>query len=1138
MALYIGKKVGSPTVIKEVESGEVISVENNSFNIELETVSGVLKKKSIVGSGSAKTLDIDVVASDSQFEVFDLELDTADNIKNNEDYFVGFTDDVIFYDIIKEEPTNLVNIHPLEITFPSGAIYSHKYNKQINYKSKTVYFYDYTDMFDYPIIGYEDDGSEVLMNMYAIYNDSSCEIVLLNRIMTPSDVPSGFTDYILIKQITIPEHTPFHGEIVQQPWTNPKLTGNGTMGGTGCACAADSYYNSSYYQYYAFDNSTSSYWRNSTNSTPTWITYYTPNAAFVTSVVFSFNSIASAGRIEGSNDNSTWTTIGSFSGNTSSTLTVECSSTKPYKYIRFYRTSTYSGSYGAIYDMTINGFTLSSKWYSKTLLTHIINNGQTNPESFINGSYYSSSSKLVECSSQPLITTNMYEDGCLFKYDDTGYGDLNTKSYVVKNVDSDVYKIAITDKTIEELQGDETIDYVEEVGDFVLPSHYNFIYTGEEQTPNFEIVGSLTNNDCVISGFSSNNYIKLNTPFSPGNKTWEIIQKFTTDFSDTTSGKQLFHSSYSDMVGVNYRYGIGLWIEPNSGTHARRLDYFCSANTSSWLFDEYGSTQLNDNTTYWVKYGWDGYKYYLKLSTDGVTYGADDISFASTTPVYSSLTTTLIGIYKTTEYSLPFSKSIDLNECSITIDGSLWWEGYNKSLQLKDQFQTSCNFLSNDEPTAFINADNEDLNITSNDSFLAPYFKSILTQENYNKIGQIIINSDCIASGFTTSSYVHIPTNYRSTPHSYILKFTTGSSVTSGATQTILHNEYFIACEINSSGWLYSYSWSRNLSENIVQVQPNTTYWVKIQISGNNRTIWISDDGMTWIQKLTQTDNSINNASSYEMRLGLSSYNYATPFNGSFDLKECYILDNSDREVWRAVTKKNKIIGCLVNYEDTGSTNALKAYKVSYTDDSVGVVLSNDETFTVENMDTKTYLADIVIPQHNLFTYGEKTVKTDWKNSKLTSNGTMGGTSPACQTSGYYSSSYYPYYAFDETTNYWHSNTTKPQWITYYTPTEIYVDTIKITLSDYNPMFFEIQGSNNNTTWTTLVDGLNKINSSGQTLEIPVNSENPYKYIRLVNKKGYNSTYTTVREMFIYGHTINSENGWIPVESMWNPMGE
>ena len=92
MALYIGKKVGSPTVIKEVESGEVISVENNSFNIELETVSGVLKKKSIVGSGSAKTLDIDVVASDSQFEVFDLELDTANNIKNNDDYFKFYND--------------------------------------------------------------------------------------------------------------------------------------------------------------------------------------------------------------------------------------------------------------------------------------------------------------------------------------------------------------------------------------------------------------------------------------------------------------------------------------------------------------------------------------------------------------------------------------------------------------------------------------------------------------------------------------------------------------------------------------------------------------------------------------------------------------------------------------------------------------------------------------------------------------------------------------------------------------------------------------------------------------------------------------------------------------------------------------
>lgn len=936
MALYIGKKVGSPTVIKEVESGDVISVENNSFNIELETVSGVLKKKSNIGSGSAKTLDIDVVASDSQFEVFDLELDTTDNIKSNEDYVIGFTDDVLFYDCIKENPADLSNITPLQVTFPNGAVYSHKYNKQINYNSKTVYFFNYTDMFDYPIIGYEDDGSEVLMNMYVIYNDLSCEIVLLNEIMTPSDIPSGFTDYMFVRQITIPAHAPFHAEIIQQDWTNPKLTTNGTVGGTSCACAADSYYGSSYYQYRAFDNSTSSYWRNNHNSTPTWITYYTPVAVFVTSVVFSFNSIASAGRIEGSNDNSTWTTIGTFSGNTSSTLTVECSSTVPYKYIRFYRTSTYSGSYGAIYDMTINGFTSETKWFCKDLITHIQNNDTHEPESFLNANYYSPNGKFVSSDDQPLISTLEYESGCLYKYTDDGFGSMDTKSFVIKYVDSDEYKIAITDKTVEEIQGDETIEYVEEIDYYVLPTHYNFTYIGEEPTPNFEIVGTLTDNDGVFSGYNESNYIRLENEFNPGNNPWEMVLKITTGDS--------FKSSEYWFGCENGNNGLLLVVVND------HLGWFLSSTGSSWnIASSDVNYILSTNTTYLVRASYDLSTYKLEVSSDdGQTWSTSSTinSTERISPCY------LFGGASWDKSSAYFGGSIDMKESYIKVDGNYWWTAYSLPFTLKDQFQSSCNFVSNDEPTniKYI-TDNNSNNLT----YLAPY--------------------------------------------------------------------------------------------NIVSYQP--------------------------------------------------------------------------------------VYGCLVNYEDNGLANILKAYKVTYTDNNVGVVLSTDDSFTVENMSEKTYLADVVIPNHKLFTYGEKTVQTPWENSKLTGNGTMGGTSSACQTSGYYSSNYYPYYAFDRNTNnYWHSNNTKPQWITYYTPLAVYIDTIKILLSSYNPFFFEIQGSNNNTDWDILVDDMNKNNTSGQTIEIPVNSENPYKYIRLVNKKGYNSTYTTVNEMYIYGHTLNSENGWIPVESM------
>ena len=1118
MALYIGKKVGTPTVIKEIEIGGGETVGGSgSFDLELETVSGRIKEKSIIGSGSTESNNIIVTSNDDRLQEIDIEIQPNYDIKSNEDYVVGFTDDVLFYDCIKENPTDLVNIHPLEITFPNGAVYSHKYNKQINYKSKTVYFYDYTDNFDYPNIGYEDDGSEVLMNMYAIYNDATCEIVLLNRIMTPSDVPSGFTDYMLIKQITIPAHTPFHAEIVQQPWTNPILTSNGTMGGDSPACDAYYTYSSSYNPYRAFDNSTSTDWR-SDYSDNTWITYYTPTPIYITSVVFSFYSTAAAGRIEGSNDNSSWVTIGSFTGNTSSTLTVECSTTTPYKYIRFYRTSTYSGSGGRIYDMKINGYTLGSKWYSKTLLTHIINNGQNNPESFINGSYYSSSSKLVECSSQPLITTNMYEDGCLFKYDDTGYGDLNTKSYVVKNVDSDVYKIAITDKTIAELQGDETIDYAEEVGNFVLPSHYNFDYDGGEPTPNFNIYGeSLTETDGVYSGFTASNYLRIIDEFNPGDKPWELMTKVTTG-SNMKASEYWFGSENGDN---------GLLIAFQSGY----LCWYLSSNGSSWDIASYQGryNATSSTTTYLVRASYDLATYKLEVSTNNGETWTTVSTINSTLKISPCYLFIGSAWDKSSSY---LDGSIDLNETYIKVDGKYWWTAYSLPFTLKDQFQSSCNFLRNDEPNKF--------NIIANESIgIQP------KEQNFTVVGTLTDN-DGVFSGFTSNSYIKMKNEIPSGNKEIVFKMNIGNDVST------LQN-IFSSFDTNKNSNIYIQSgklsyWTTS-GYGSYSVSSNTGYWMHIIVSNNTTNLYILTDNNYTHESLPTTGwTTITSISGDAFGNNLMCFGCdgggSYPFLGSIELNESYIKVN-DELWWKGYIGNyfynntsiapytlvdDKLVGCLVNYEDNGSANILKAYKVTYTDNNVGVVLSNDESFTVENMDTKTYLADIVIPRHNLFTYGEKTVQTPWENPKLTANGTVGGTSNACQSSGYYDTSYYPYRAFDKNTNeQWHSNGNKPQWITYYTPTAIYVDTIKILLSSYNPFFFEIHGSNNNTDWDILVDDMNKNNTSGQTIEIPVNSENPYKYIRLLNKKGYNSSYTTVNEMYIYGHTINSENGWIRV---------
>ena len=313
----------------------------------------------------------------------------------------------------------------------------------------------------------------------------------------------------------------------------------------------------------------------------------------------------------------------------------------------------------------------------------------------------------------------------------------------------------------------------------------------------------------------------------------------------------------------------------------------------------------------------------------------------------------------------------------------------------------------------------------------------------------------------------------------------------------------------------------------------NTWYYAKLSCDSSFKyTLSYSTDGTNYTQLLSYNGNQMYQNSSYKLCIGNDLYGSSSqlPFLGEIDLKETYIkIGNS--YFWRGFGENDVLLGCLVNYTDDGSANTIKAYKVDFSSGDNRVILTNDVSFILDGMVSKTFLADIVIPEHKLFTYGQKTTEVSWTRPNLTSNGTMGGSSNACAASSYYSSSYYPYYAFySSTSNTWQSNSGNyPHWITYYTPTAVYIDKISILLSSYNQMFYEIQGSNNNSTWTTLVDDLNKVNSSGSTIEIPVNSANAYKYIRFYGKKGYNPSYMSANKIYIYGHTIKTENGWISV---------
>ena len=113
-------------------------------------------------------------------------------------------------------------------------------------------------------------------------------------------------------------------------WTRPNLTSDGIMGGSTAACQANS---ATAPAYYAFDGNMGNYWRSGTN--PSWITFYSPVPLKVSSFQWKgFYTVAKSGTLYGSDNNSSWTTIKTFTNSALDfTITVP-ETTKAYKYYR------------------------------------------------------------------------------------------------------------------------------------------------------------------------------------------------------------------------------------------------------------------------------------------------------------------------------------------------------------------------------------------------------------------------------------------------------------------------------------------------------------------------------------------------------------------------------------------------------------------------------------------------------------------------------------------------------------------------------------------------------------------------------------------------------------------------------------
>ena len=146
-------------------------------------------------------------------------------------------------------------------------------------------------------------------------------------------------------------------------WTRPNLSTNGTMGGSSCAASGDASSNS-YPAWKAFDNNTTSTgWISKTTNTGT-LYFYSPTPikvvkVYLTAYATNVNTrVAKAGKIYGSNDNSNYTSLGSWSNNTSKTWTVKLTNSTFYKYYKISVTANANSGYApGFYDVAFNAYT-------------------------------------------------------------------------------------------------------------------------------------------------------------------------------------------------------------------------------------------------------------------------------------------------------------------------------------------------------------------------------------------------------------------------------------------------------------------------------------------------------------------------------------------------------------------------------------------------------------------------------------------------------------------------------------------------------------------------------------------------------------------------------------------------------------
>jgi len=262
--------------------------------------------------------------------------------------------------------------------------------------------------------------------------------------------------------------------------------------------------------------------------------------------------------------------------------------------------------------------------------------------------------------------------------------------------------------------------------------------------------------------------------------------------------------------------------------------------------------------------------------------------------------------YKTVNGTINVTEDLD-NLTQITLDPSS--EIYNSNLDYTISTEDLCPPIitfNNDItlPDGYVMKKNSYMYAPYGQSYLLPKYSD--GEENITRVGNIKINSNKIASNFSSNDYIKtiVPFNPSNNLWEVKIKFKTGSDFSDD--QSLFHSSpadvrYGVGLWINKTSGTFNYFCSTDGNNWLFDLvgtftcNLNTIYWVKIGWTGTEYYLDVSEDDITYIRDITYASEiPLFNAliSTYFGIYYRNGMEY--PWKGTIDFSDSYIKVNNN----------------------------------------------------------------------------------------------------------------------------------------------------------------------------------------------------------------------------------------------------